>query len=389
MAIRLPGGSASVALATPSTNGLMPATDKAKVDALGTAATHAVGDFALVGDPAAAVSTHDGNTGAHGQTAAGRALLTAANVAAQMTALGAAPLASPTFTGPVNVPTPTAGNNSTLAATTAFVATAISALVASSPAALDTLNELAAALGNDANFAATVTAALAAKAPIASPTFTGNPAAPTAATATNTTQIATTAFVQSVVATYAEVAPGRAKSASTTYWHLPGVEATSISTAGPGANTVRYGMILVDTQITIDGLMCEVATAGSSGNTARLGIYNADLSWQPTSLVVDSGAFAVTSTGVKINSISATVLPPGRYLTAIHTDSSGLACRAARGGVRYTGYDPGMGVNAFIAGVTISRGSYSALPTTGLAWDTSSGSSAPLAQMVFLRISAP
>lgn len=35
-----------------------------------------------------------------------------------------------------------------------------------------------------------------AKAPTASPTFTGTPAAPTAATTTNTTQVATTAFVQ-------------------------------------------------------------------------------------------------------------------------------------------------------------------------------------------------
>lgn len=37
---------------------------------------------------------------------------------------------------------------------------------------------------------------LDAKAPIASPTFTGVPAAPTAATGTNTTQLSTTAFVQ-------------------------------------------------------------------------------------------------------------------------------------------------------------------------------------------------
>ena len=40
---------------------------------------------------------------------------------------------------------------------------------------------------------------LDAKAPLASPTFTGTPTAPTPATTTNTTQIATTAFVQSVV----------------------------------------------------------------------------------------------------------------------------------------------------------------------------------------------
>lgn len=42
--------------------------------------------------------------------------------------------------------------------------------------------------------------ALALKAPLASPTFTGTPAAPTAATTTNTTQLATTAFVQQEMA---------------------------------------------------------------------------------------------------------------------------------------------------------------------------------------------
>ena len=42
-------------------------------------------------------------------------------------------------------------------------------------------------------------ASLAAKAGLASPTFTGTPAAPTAASGTNTTQIATTAFVTAAV----------------------------------------------------------------------------------------------------------------------------------------------------------------------------------------------
>jgi hypothetical protein len=49
----------------------------------------------------------------------------------------------------------------------------VNAVIASAPAALNTLDELAAALGDDANFASTVTTGLAAKAPIASPTFTG------------------------------------------------------------------------------------------------------------------------------------------------------------------------------------------------------------------------
>lgn len=49
--------------------------------------------------------------------------------------------------------------------------------------------------------------ALALKANLASPTLTGTPAAPTAAVATNTTQIATTAYVKSQAATVAPSAP--------------------------------------------------------------------------------------------------------------------------------------------------------------------------------------
>jgi hypothetical protein len=48
---------------------------------------------------------------------------------------------------------------------------------------------------------------IALKANIASPTFTGTPAAPTASTGTNTTQIATTAFVSTAVANLVDSAP--------------------------------------------------------------------------------------------------------------------------------------------------------------------------------------
>ncbi len=125
-------------------------------------------------------------------------------------------------------------------------------LIDGAPAALDTLNELAAAINDDASYAAGITTALGLKAPIASPTFTGTvggitkdmvglanvdnttdalkpvstatqtaldlkanlaspsltgtPLAPTAVTGTNTTQIATTEFVQSEID--ANVQPG-------------------------------------------------------------------------------------------------------------------------------------------------------------------------------------
>jgi hypothetical protein len=72
---------------------------------------------------------------------------------------------------------------------------AAAAIVDSAPGTLDTLNELAAAINDDASFASTVTTSLGTKAPLASPALTGTPTAPTATVGTDSTQIATTAFV--------------------------------------------------------------------------------------------------------------------------------------------------------------------------------------------------
>jgi hypothetical protein len=95
-------------------------------------------------------------------------------VVAQIT--GAAPLASPAFTGTPTAPTRAALDNSTKIATTAYADSAV---------------------GVETTRATTAEALLA---PKASPTFTGVPAAPTAGAGTNTTQLASTAFVTAAVA---------------------------------------------------------------------------------------------------------------------------------------------------------------------------------------------
>jgi hypothetical protein len=117
-------------------------------------------------------------------------------------------LAGPTFTGVPSAPTAAPGTNTTQLATTAFAEAIRVALINGAPASLDTLDELAAAIGDDPAFSTTMTSALALKAALASPTFTGTPAAPTAAPGTNTTQLATTAFVEAVrVALAATILP--------------------------------------------------------------------------------------------------------------------------------------------------------------------------------------
>ncbi|MDN2578959.1 hypothetical protein [Aquibium sp. ELW1220] len=101
-----------------------------------------------------------------------------------------APLASPIFTGTPAAPTPAADTNTTQVATTAFV-------VGQASASNPVMNG-AVAIGGSLKFARAdhVHPTDTSRAPLASPTFTGTPAAPTPANGTNTTQIATTAFVR-------------------------------------------------------------------------------------------------------------------------------------------------------------------------------------------------
>jgi hypothetical protein len=101
-----------------------------------------------------------------------------------------APLASPGLTGTPTAPTAATDTNTTQLATTAFVLGQAAATV---PGMDGT-----AAMGSSSRFARAdhVHPTDTSRAPIASPALTGTPTAPTPANGTNTTQIATTAFVR-------------------------------------------------------------------------------------------------------------------------------------------------------------------------------------------------
>lgn len=119
-----------------------------------------------------------------------------------------APLDSPALTGTPTAPTRPAGDSSARLATTAFVHAVVNALIDTAPGALDTLNELAEALNNDPDFATTITNALATKAPLESPRFTGVPRADTVAQNSNSTALATTEFVTRAISNLVNAAPG-------------------------------------------------------------------------------------------------------------------------------------------------------------------------------------
>ena len=147
-----------------------------------------------------------------------------------------APLESPVFTGAPEADTPVVSTDGKRLATTAFVHRVKEALIDGAATNMNTLRKIAAALNNNPDYYQTVNTLLSNKlnktditvtgssdngitigtisidgtdysfkidlssyAPLASPTFTGTPEAPTAAQGTATKQIATTAFVASAI----------------------------------------------------------------------------------------------------------------------------------------------------------------------------------------------
>lgn len=145
-----------------------------------------------------------------------------------------APLAGPVFTGVPSGPTAAASTNTTQLATTAFVQQEIGSFGAGDmdKATYDTNNDGTVDRADVADEVAwaDVTSkptsftpithshptsevtgldtSLALKAPLASPVLTGVPTAPTASGGTNSTQLATTAFVAAAVASLIDGAPG-------------------------------------------------------------------------------------------------------------------------------------------------------------------------------------
>ena len=109
-------------------------------------------------------------------TAAGTAADSKVSTAVAALTKSSVGLANVDNTADANKPVSTAQASAIATAKSEAIADAtaqVNAVIASAPAALNTLDELAAALGDDANFASTITTSLAAKAPIAAPTFTG------------------------------------------------------------------------------------------------------------------------------------------------------------------------------------------------------------------------
>ena len=116
------------------------------------------------------------------------------------------------------------------------------------------------------------------------------------------------------------IAPSGVKS-----YGIPGLRPTGQGTASQSQDRLWYEPWFVDSTATLDRLAVEVVTtAGSAGKLLRMGIYNANTSWTPTTLVVDAGTVAVDALGIQAATINVT-LPPGRYCCAFVLPTGGTA----------------------------------------------------------------
>lgn len=138
---------------------------------------------------------------------------------------------------------------------------------------------------------------------------------------------------------------------------------TALTTATFAANTLYAMPLVLENAVTIDQMLINVTTQ-AAGSNVRVGIYD-DNNNLPDQLVVDCGAIASTSTGVKTYTTNLPrSLPPGLYWLAAVSSSSSVAIR----GFAVAGLIPIMGSDAALGtaqgfGYSVAF-TYGALPTT-------------------------
>jgi len=156
---------------------------------------------------------------------------------------------------------------------------------------------------------------LAAKAPLASPTFSGTPAAPTAAAGTSTTQVATTAFVTAAAVRTLPTITGL-------IYTLGGAESNSTTGSLTASGQLRMHPVWLEAG-SYDRLGIGVATQAVS--TWRLGVYPANTTTllpDGETMLLDAGTVDPNSaTNYVAATISLTIPTTGLYWFAVLCDA--------------------------------------------------------------------
>lgn len=134
-----------------------------------------------------------------------------------------------------------------------------------------------------------------AKAPLASPTFSGTPTTPTAPARTDTMQIASTAFVLGQRGPHPRWTTGR-------YYISQGQH----ETFAHGTGVMTFVPLWVPRGSSIDRIACSVTTAAASASV-RLGVYADDGGGMPGSCLLDAGTMSAATTGDKEITVSLNV----------------------------------------------------------------------------------
>lgn len=178
-----------------------------------------------------------------------------------------------------------------------------------------------------------ISTAIGTKADLASPTFTGTPAAPTAVAGTNTTQLATTAFVASAITTatgsLGTISTQNANNVSITGGSITGITDLAVADGGTGASSITANSVILGNGTS--ALNGNLVAPGSSGNilTSNGTTWTSAAPAAPTALSTASGSAPsysarawVNFNGTGANSTNQTINASGN-VSSVFRNSAG------------------------------------------------------------------
>jgi len=223
------------------------------------------------------------------------------------------------------------------------------------------------------------------KADTASPALTGTPTAPTPAAGTNTTQIATTAFVNTKVGTVGTMSTQNANAVAITGGSITGITDLAVADGGTGSSTLAANNVLLGNGTSA----LQTVAPGASGNV----LSSNGTTWtsaNPTTsymLAADGNAtatrnvFLTAGTWQVVLQDAGSILDPGSYdftvtrngtvsTTTVTTSYRGLRTGGSGYGRNVYGTDNAVGTLVVSSGATV---------TMSIAAPVITGSGAPTA----------